>query len=123
MPDNQGLYDKYEVRKKEDGTLVYDCFVLKPYKDLAARKALRKYAEETRNDILSRELLEWLAEFEDFACPDPGRGMCEWAGSPVCCCHCNKYNFCYDEGRICSVAYENNVLDISECVKLQEGGL
>ena len=58
--DEPGLYAKYNVFKVKDGTSVYNCFVLRPDKDPAARVALRAYAEETENEALRKDLCEWL---------------------------------------------------------------
>ena len=54
----QGLYDKYEVKK--DGEPVESCFVLEPESDSAAREALWTYADETDDGELANDLKEWL---------------------------------------------------------------
>lgn len=59
-----GLYIKYNVFKVEDGTPVYNCFVLRPDKDPAARAALRAYAEAAENEALRNDIREWLKSFE-----------------------------------------------------------
>lgn len=56
-----GLTVKYEVRKKEDGSLVEGCFVLRPDKDPAAIEALRAYAAATPNKELSKDIDNWIA--------------------------------------------------------------
>lgn len=58
-----GLKPKYRVFKMEDGTLVDDCFVLRPDKDYAAREALRFYAEKTKNSQLARDIYNWIGPF------------------------------------------------------------
>ncbi|TLS37766.1 hypothetical protein [Pseudalkalibacillus caeni] len=55
-----GLYVKYEVRKKSDGSTVTGCFVLRPDKDQAARKALKAYAAATPNRELANDIYAWL---------------------------------------------------------------
>lgn len=58
--DNQGLVVKYDVRKVDSGELVQNCFVLRPEKDWAAVRALRKYADATKNERLAKEITDWL---------------------------------------------------------------
>lgn len=43
-----GLYGKYTVYKNKDGSLVTDCFILRPAKNPAAVAALRAYAAGRR---------------------------------------------------------------------------
>jgi hypothetical protein len=63
-PDNSGgLKCKYNVEKL-DGTPVFDCFVLRPQKDSAARMALRAYAAYTPNQELKKDIYAWLDELE-----------------------------------------------------------
>lgn len=64
MPN--GLKLKYNVTKVKDGSPVYDCFVLRPDKDPAARAALRAYADATTNDELRNDIREWVDEIEAF---------------------------------------------------------
>lgn len=59
----KGLYSKYEVRKRSDGTLVNNCFVLRPDRDDAAIAAMLAYADATSDSRLAKELREWV-EFE-----------------------------------------------------------
>lgn len=61
---SEGLKLKYNVTKVEDGTPVYDCFVLRPQKDPAARAALRTYAETTNNDELRKDIHGWINDIE-----------------------------------------------------------
>jgi hypothetical protein len=54
--DDRGIYDKYEVRK--NGEPVEDwCFILE-IDDPVARQAMLKYAEETDNEKLTKDLRE-----------------------------------------------------------------
>lgn len=62
MSENNGLYEKYEVRK--DGELQTGCFVLKPASDPAARAALQTYAMETDNKELAEDIDELLGRLE-----------------------------------------------------------
>lgn len=55
---------KYNVTKVEDGSVVTDCFVLRPQKDAAARAALRAYAAATGNKLLAADIRKWLRELE-----------------------------------------------------------
>ena len=55
-----GLYSKYTVINNQTGLEVYDCFVLKPLKDEAARLALLYYADICENEILKNDIKEWL---------------------------------------------------------------
>ena len=59
-----GLMVKYNVTKIDDGTVVNNCFVLRPDKDHAARAALRAYADATPNDALRRDIRKWVDEIE-----------------------------------------------------------
>lgn len=55
-----GLYGKYTVYKNKDGSLVTDCFILRPAKDPAAVIALRSYAAATDNAELSADIINWV---------------------------------------------------------------
>ena len=55
-----GLYGKYTVYKNKDGSLVTDCFILRPAKDQAAVAALRAYAAATDNAELSADIINWV---------------------------------------------------------------
>lgn len=57
---NEGLKIKYDVYKVEDGSLVKNCFVLRPDKDPYAVYALIEYASKTDNKELSDDIREWL---------------------------------------------------------------
>lgn len=59
-PERAGLYGKYTVRKNSDGSLVTDCFVLRPGKDPAAVAALRAYAAATDNAELAVDIINWV---------------------------------------------------------------
>jgi hypothetical protein len=59
----RGLYAKYEVKK--NGKPIYDCFVLRPDRDAAARAALRAYAKVTPNTLLAVDIHEWLSAIEN----------------------------------------------------------
>lgn len=55
-----GLYGKYTVYKNKDGSLVTDCFILRPAKDPAAVAALRAYAAATDNAELAADIASWV---------------------------------------------------------------
>lgn len=55
-----GLYRKYTVYKNKDGSLVTDCFILRPAKDPAAVAALRAYAATTDNAELAADIINWV---------------------------------------------------------------
>ena len=55
-----GLYGKYTVYKNKDGSLVTDCFILRPAKDPAAVAALRAYAATTDNAELASDIINWV---------------------------------------------------------------
>lgn len=59
-PERAGLYGKYTVYKNKDGSLVPDCFVLRPAKDPAAVIALRAYAAAIDNAELSADIINWV---------------------------------------------------------------
>ena len=63
--DNNGLKVKYNVSKVEDGSIVHNCFVLRPDKDSAAIAALRAYADATDNRQLAGDILDWVGETEN----------------------------------------------------------
>lgn len=46
--------------KFEDESIANNCFVLRPDKDPAARKALIEYAIATKNEKLREDLLNWI---------------------------------------------------------------
>lgn len=56
----EGLKIKYNVTKIEDGSVVNDCFVLRPNKDPAAVEALRAYAKATPNKALAEDFLTFV---------------------------------------------------------------
>jgi hypothetical protein len=61
MSDNKGLYNKYLIIIRESGQEAQgDYFVLKPSSDPAARAALVKYADQTANHELAKDIYEWL---------------------------------------------------------------
>ena len=58
-----GLEHRYDVVKRSTGEAVTDCFVLVPGKDVAAKVALRAYAEHSATPPELREDLHaWLDE-------------------------------------------------------------
>ena len=59
-PERAGLYGKYIVYKNKDGSLVTDCFILRPEKDPAAVAALRAYAAATDNAELAADIINWV---------------------------------------------------------------
>ena len=59
-PEHAGLYGKYTVYKNKDGSLVTDCFILRPAKDPAAVAALRAYAAATDNAELAADIINWV---------------------------------------------------------------
>ena len=59
-PERAGLYGKYTVYKNKDGSLVTDCFILRPAKDPAAVAALRAYATATDNAELAADIINWV---------------------------------------------------------------
>lgn len=58
--ERAGLYGKYTVYKNKDGSLVTDCFILRPAKDPAAVAALRAYAATTDNAELAADIINWV---------------------------------------------------------------
>lgn len=60
--DQKGLYAKYMVIKVVDGTVIEDCFILRPDKDPAAVKALQAYAEATENKVLANDIYAWVGK-------------------------------------------------------------
>ena len=60
----KGLYPKYNVYKivgeAFEDEKIYGCFVLRPQKDYAARKALLAYAKNTENETLKEDIEKWL---------------------------------------------------------------
>lgn len=62
MKVNKGLYVKYNVFKVADGSVVNDCFVLRPDRDPAAVAALRAYAAATENKGLAADIMRWVGE-------------------------------------------------------------
>lgn len=62
--NERGLYEKYRVTRT-DGRPIDWCFVLEPYRDPAARAALRAYRAATHNDALGRDIDNVLRVFHD----------------------------------------------------------
>lgn len=58
--EHAGLHEKYTVYKNKDGSLVTDCFILRPAKDPAAVAALRAYAATTDNAELADDIINWV---------------------------------------------------------------
>lgn len=58
--EERGIYDKYLVIKMVDGTVIENCFILRPDKDPAAVKALQAYAAATENRVLAGDLYRWV---------------------------------------------------------------
>ena len=94
-PERTGLYGKYTVYKNKDGSLVPDCFVLRPAKDPAAVIALRAYAAATDNAGLSADIINWvkaepnepltLEELQEMDKPTP-----VWWKRAGCWCLCER---------------------------------
>lgn len=62
MSEQKGLYDKYMVIKVVDGTVIEDCFILRPDKDPAAVKAMQAYAAATENKTLADDIYKWVGK-------------------------------------------------------------
>jgi hypothetical protein len=61
MDKERGLYSKYRVMKRDTGEeLDGPCFVLRPDRDVAAMRALYRYAELTSDNQLREDLERWL---------------------------------------------------------------
>lgn len=60
--ENNGLYEKFFVVKRVDGTTITDCFVLVPEKDPAAVVAMQAYAAATPNKALADDLYRWVGK-------------------------------------------------------------
>lgn len=60
--DKTGLYHKYIVIKVVDGTVIEDCFILRPEKDPAAVKAMQAYAAATDNKSLADDIYKWVGK-------------------------------------------------------------
>ena len=58
--DKSGLYGKYMVIKVVDGTVIEDCFILRPEKDPAAVKAMQAYAAATDDKELADAIYKWV---------------------------------------------------------------
>lgn len=112
----QGLYPKYRVFKESSDEEINSFFVLR-LKDKSARVAMKAYAEDTDNEILSKEILRWVSEYEKLSCIDPSRGYCNKVESPVCCAHCLKKVDCLMEGEMkCYLVEIGEVGDKNDCL-------
>lgn len=60
MDKQKGLYNKYMVVKVVDGTVIENCFILRPDKDPAAVKALQAYAAAADNGRLAYDIWAWV---------------------------------------------------------------
>ena len=88
-----GLYGKYTVYKNKDGSLVTDCFILRPAKDPAAVAALRAYAATTDNAELAADIICWVGapQNEPLTCEG-----CDMQGEKVTPCAS-----CIRDPRVC----------------------
>ena len=59
-----GLYGKYTVINNETRERVVDCFVLRPGRDRAARRALYVYGTHCGNVALRDDLHAWVLRLE-----------------------------------------------------------
>ena len=64
MSGHKGLYDKYEVTRKETGEKCDGAFVLRPVTDEAAWLAVMFYSYLTHNPRLGKDTREWLNELK-----------------------------------------------------------
>lgn len=111
----QGLYNKYLVISLS-GEIENGVFVLNPTKDIVARHAIIDYAHNTKNTLLSRDLLAWMQEFTDYECISPNREICKRVSSKVCCAHCRLKDDCYDDsGPVCYLVSSGDVQSKKEC--------
>lgn len=67
--EEKGLIQKYIVFKADDQTIITDCFMLRPEKELgkgskAAVAAIRAYAKATENKQLADDLNKWMDDIE-----------------------------------------------------------
>lgn len=97
--EHAGLYGKYTVYKNKDGSLVTDCFILRPAKDPAAVTALRAYAAATDDAELAVDIINWVgAEPIEPLELEESRDMLTCGGcmyeldcpSPVHCQNCSR---------------------------------
>lgn len=65
--DYDGLERKYIVFKNHTGVVVDNCFVLRPDRDKAARRALLAYAYfiHENNELLAKDLIRWVNAIEE----------------------------------------------------------
>lgn len=108
----EGLYSKFTVIDRK-GREREDVFVLSPLKDKAAREAIRLYAKLTPNRALAEDLLNWLKEFEEYACKR--NRVCPITETLCCCCHCRYRDECVQSDLMCDLVRYQDVLDIKEC--------
>jgi hypothetical protein len=66
MSGYKGIYEKYEIKRKETGEICDGCFVLRPVTDIAARVGLAAYAEATHNPRLAIDIRKWLRDLRQF---------------------------------------------------------
>lgn len=72
-----GLYSKYTVINNHTESKVYDCFVLKPLKDEAARLALLYYANICDNETLKNDIKTWLNDPSETNFDEASMGGCK----------------------------------------------
>lgn len=72
---SKGFYSKYIVLRKDGKAADGIFFVLKPDTDIAARVAMRAYADMCMEDSpeLAYDLITWLQELEEFEQCNGGR--------------------------------------------------
>ncbi len=66
MANQQGIYNKYRVKKTDGSPMDPEAryFVLRPNLDPAARVAMRAYADATENEDLARDIFAWMDELD-----------------------------------------------------------
>ena len=60
--ERKGLFGKYLVIKVVDGTVIENCFILRPDKDPAAVTALQAYAAATDDQKLADDIYKWVGK-------------------------------------------------------------
>lgn len=94
-----GLVIKYTVIKKDDNSIVEDCFVLRPDRDMAALEALRTYAKTTNNKALAKDLESWIYKITGYV------HFCDTCNQEFVTCEAKEVSFgngfCHDNVIFC----------------------
>ena len=103
MGKESELFIRCRDYKNSDGSLVTDCFILRPSKDPAAVAALRAYAAATDNAELAADIIDWVGA--DINEPLTLDELLKMDGEPVYVVPVNKFS---ELGKWCVLSVDDS---------------